>query len=83
MTGPKLLTAFLDAKAVSRNDCAERLRVSRTALYYWLTGETAPGQAAREEIATWTDGEVPAESWGPPTDHRKKRDAGAEPDPEV
>jgi len=83
MTGPELLTEFLTAEAVSRNDCAERLRVSRTALYYWLTGETAPGQAVREEIAAWTRGKVPAESWGPPTDHRKKRDPGAEPESEA
>ena len=77
MDGPNLLTDFLKAHEVSREQCALALKVSRTALYYWLTGQTAPGAAARDDIATWTGGKVPPDSWGPHADHRKKDDATA------
>jgi transcriptional regulator with XRE-family HTH domain len=77
MHGSELLTAFLETNKVSREQCAAALKVSRTALYYWLTGQTTPGGAAREDIETWTNGEVAAASWGPHADHRKKADGAA------
>lgn len=79
MTGPELLSAFLTDKDISREQCAKGLKVSRTALYYWLTGKTSPGGVAREDIAVWTHGQVPVDAWGPPADHRKKSDGDVEP----
>lgn len=79
MTGPELLAGFLVAKGVTRGDCAKALKVSRTALYYWLTEKTSPGDAAREDIAIWTRGKVPAKSWGPHADHRKESSGAVKP----
>jgi len=77
--GPGLLSRFLDANGISREQCATSLKVSRTALYYWLAGRTSPGEAARQDIATWTGGKVPSAAWGPHVDHRKKADGEVEP----
>lgn len=77
MDGPGLLNDFLKDHEVSREQCAIALKVSRTALYYWLTGKTAPAAAARDDIAVWTGGNVPAEAWGPQADHRKKDDGAS------
>lgn len=77
MDGPNLLTDFLKAHEVTREQCALALKVTRTTLYYWLTGVTKPGAAVRDDIAVWTGGKVPPDSWGPHADHRKKDDTGA------
>lgn len=79
MPGSALLKSFIDRNGVSRDACAKALKVTRTTLYYWLTDKTAPGEKSREDIATWTNGEVPAASWGPAVDHRKEKDKAVEP----
>jgi transcriptional regulator with XRE-family HTH domain len=82
MDGPNLLSDFLTLHEVTREQCAKHLKVTRTTLYYWLNGHTAPGAASRDDIALWTHGKVPPESWGPHADHRKKDDRpGVEPFP--
>jgi len=75
--GPDLLSDFLKDHEVTRGQCAKALNVTRTALYYWLTRQAAPSPAVRVDIATWTGGKVPPDSWGPHADHRKKDDAVA------
>jgi hypothetical protein len=79
MHGPELLKAFIDRNHVTRDACAKALKVTRTTLYYWLTDKTAPGEKSREDIAIWTNGEVPEASWGPSVDHRKAKATPVEP----
>ena len=73
MSGHEALEQFLTTNKISKDDAAKALKVSRTALYYWLTAKTAPGEQARADIEVWTRGKVPAGSWGPSVDHRKEK----------
>lgn len=72
MSGSELLDQFLKENGIGRDAAAKALNVSRTALYYWLIGDTSPGEQARRDVDVWTGGKVPADSWGPPADHRKE-----------
>lgn len=72
MSGPEALSAFLKHNGIHRDAAAASLNVSRTALYYWLTEHTSPGEQARRDIEVWTHGLVAASSWGPSADHRKE-----------
>lgn len=77
MTGPKLLSKFLKDNNLPQKDAIGALRVSRTVLYYWLTGAVTPGEQSRADVATWTRGAVPAVSWGPIADRRGRKSKAA------
>ena len=69
MEAASLLKDFLEGK--KHEDACRELRVSRQTLWSWLNGHSSPGEAAKLDIESYTDGAVPASSW-PVVDRRKK-----------
>lgn len=57
------LAAFLTEHGITRQDAATALGVSRTVLFYWLTGKATPGLKNRRNIEVYTRGRVKSAAW--------------------
>jgi hypothetical protein len=70
--GPELFEGFLTAHDIKREAAGEALGVSRMTIWSWINRESVPSEQSRHDIGIWTNGAVPAESWPPSADRRKR-----------
>ena len=63
--GPTLLAAAIASRKITNADVARAVDVSREVVRQWLDGDCVPASENRVRLALATQGDVPAESWGP------------------
>ena len=62
MRGRELFLGFLERRGITRFQAAVALGVQPSTVHYWLT-KVRPNVGHRGKIATWSEGEIPADSW--------------------
>ena len=66
--GPGLLLTFVEKHGIKVKDACEALSISKVT--FWVHRKASPQGSSRRDIAIWTRGEVPEDSWGPLPDKR-------------
>lgn len=67
--GQRAFARFLERNGISLAEASRALGVSNVAVREWKLGTKVPRDTNRDAIATWTNGEVSADSWPPPETH--------------
>lgn len=57
------LLAFLERNRLTQLAAARALSVSDPTIHDWVNGKKRPRAHHRDAIATWTNGDVPVDSW--------------------
>lgn len=70
--GAALLKGFLDRHKITYENAGEALKVTRVTIWSWINRKSTPLEASRQDIETWTAGDVPSDAWGGATDKRKR-----------